>query len=391
MTAYYNEIDPFAAAWLRNLIAAGHIGPGDVDTRSIVDVGPDDLRGYTQCHFFAGIAGWSAALRLAGWPDDLEVWTGSCPCQPFSAAGKQRGTSDERHLWPEMRRLVAERRPSVVFGEQVASALGRTWLGSVRADLEDLGYAVGAADLCAAGVGAPHIRQRLWWVADAGGERPDRQHALLRAEARGRDAAGVPETAGCGAGVLADANGGHASAEREQRGGQQRQQPQDGRAGVLADALHAGRPERWTGAGKRQAAGGCGTDGMADRIGPRLEGRDARPLGDERATAERGGAAGFVGDASDSRHQPRPGIAGVQAGEAGGFAIPERGAASGHDGWSALAWLPCRDGKARPTQPGLQPLAHGIPGRVGRLRAYGNAIVPQVAAEFIGAVMECRP
>ena len=87
MPAYYNENNRFAAQWLRNLIAAGDIAPGDVDERSITEVRPDDLRGYTQCHFFAGIGGWSAALRLAGWPDDRPVWTGSCPCQPFSAAG----------------------------------------------------------------------------------------------------------------------------------------------------------------------------------------------------------------------------------------------------------------------------------------------------------------
>ena len=125
---------------------------------------PDDLAGYRQCHFFAGIGVWSHALRLADWPDDRPVWTGSCPCQPFSAAGARKGSDDHRHLWPEFARLIGERRPSVVFGEQVASKDGRAWLHAVRSDLEGMGYAVGAADLCAAGVGAPHIRQRLhWW------------------------------------------------------------------------------------------------------------------------------------------------------------------------------------------------------------------------------------
>ena len=165
MPAYYNEIEPYAAQWLRNLIAAGHIAPGDVDERNIVDVRPDDLKGYTQVHLFAGIGGWSLAAKLAGWNDDRPLWTGSCPCQPFSAAGKREGIADERHLWPEMYRLVRECRPSVVAGEQVGSQLGLGWLDGVFADLENAGYACGAADLCAAGVGAPHIRQRLFWVA----------------------------------------------------------------------------------------------------------------------------------------------------------------------------------------------------------------------------------
>lgn len=163
---YYNEFDPHAAAWLRELISENLIPQGHVDTRSITEVSPADLSGFTQCHFFAGIGGWSEALRLAGWPADRPVWTGSCPCQPLSCAGLGKGHADERHLWPAFYRLIAECRPPTVFGEQVASRDGREWLAGVRADLEGVGYAVGAADLCAAGVGAPHIRQRLCWVAN---------------------------------------------------------------------------------------------------------------------------------------------------------------------------------------------------------------------------------
>lgn len=271
--AYYNEHDPFAAAWLRSLIEAKEIAPGVVDERSITDVEPQDLEGYTQCHFFAGIGGWSLALRLAGWPDDRPVWTGSCPCQPFSAAGKGRGVDDERHLWPELRRLIGQRRPPVVLGEQVASTAGRAWLDAVRADLEGLGYGVGAADLCAAGVGAPHIRQRLWWG---------------------------------GVGGLADAHGGDAGAGRLQRGGEHRLEQEDG------------GPLRGAGRGPwAPAAGGV-----------------ERPCED---------------------HAP----------------------------WRAADWLRCRDDRWRPVEPGTFPLAHGLPTRMGRLRAYGNAIVPQVAAVFI--------
>jgi site-specific DNA-cytosine methylase len=119
---YYNEFDTKTAAWLRELISAKLIPAGDVDTRSIVDVSADELRGYTQCHFFAGIGGWSLALQLAGWPADKRVWSGSCPCQPFSTAGKGLAQADERHLWPVFFNLIKECRPPVVFGEQVASS-----------------------------------------------------------------------------------------------------------------------------------------------------------------------------------------------------------------------------------------------------------------------------
>ena len=170
--AYYNEIDPYAAQWLRNLIAAGHIAPGDVDERSIVDVRPDDLRGYRQCHFFAGIGGWSRALRLAGWPDERRIWTGSCPCQPYSVAsvavGGAQGQSDERHLWPPFFGLVRECRPSELLGEQVESALKWGWWDGVALDLEAEGYACGAAVLRSDVWG--HERKRLYWLAVAGRE-----------------------------------------------------------------------------------------------------------------------------------------------------------------------------------------------------------------------------
>lgn len=175
MSAYYNEIDPFAADWLRELIRAGHIAPGEVDTRSIEDVAPDDLTGFAQCHFFAGIGTWSYALRRAGWADNRPVWTGSCPCQPFSAAGKRKGTADERHLWPAFFHLIGQCRPVTVFGEQVASCDGLAWFDLVSSDLEGTGYAVGAVDTCAAGFGAPHIRQRLYWVAHADGKQLHRR------------------------------------------------------------------------------------------------------------------------------------------------------------------------------------------------------------------------
>ena len=166
MRALYNDNDPTAYAWLTRLVAAGHLPAGDVSPAPVQLLTPEAVAPYGSAHFFAGVGGWPLALRMAGWPDDKPVWTASLPCQPFSNAGLRKGTKDERHLWPVFRNLVAECRPPVLFGEQVASRDGREWLAGVRADLEDARYAVGAADLCAAGAGAPHIRQRLFKFDD---------------------------------------------------------------------------------------------------------------------------------------------------------------------------------------------------------------------------------
>ena len=295
----YNEIERYPAQWLRNLADAGHIdGPVTVDERSIADLTAADVADATQLHLFAGIGGWSHALKIAGWPAGEPVWTGSCPCQPFSAAGKGLGTDDARHLWPEMHRLIGECRPPVVFGEQVASRAGREWLAGVRADLEAMGYAVGASDMCAAGAGAPHIRQRLYW----------------------------------GAIRLADTNSG------------QRAGLTDGQ-GRIDNRAQAGRQQ-----GDSFAQSGEPSGRLADTDNTRPQGRQLLPQrGDERAAG-----------------------------------------AGGMDGWAAAEWLECLDGKTRriPAEPKLFPLADGVPGRVGQLRAYGNAIVPALAAQFITSFME---
>lgn len=193
MAAYYNDNDPFVAQWLRNLIKEGLIADGDVDDRSIGDVQPGDLRGYTQCHFFAGIGGWSLALRMAGWEDDREVWTGSCPCQPISVIGKKLAEKDERHLWPENHRLIKAIRPSVVFGEQVTGKLASKWLSNVRADLEADDYAFGAADLPVISIDPRHIRRRFYYCAHANeARRPNAQGlSTTKAFAKIRSSAGM--------------------------------------------------------------------------------------------------------------------------------------------------------------------------------------------------------
>lgn len=303
---YYNEWDKGAAAWLRELIKQGHIPFGVVDERSITEVKPEDLDGFTQCHFFAGIGGWPLALRLAGVPEDTPLWTGSPPCQPFSAAGKQLGQFDPRHLAPVFLDLISECHPPVLFGEQVAAAITKSWMCDLQTHLEGEDYAVGFAVLPACSVGAPHKRDRLFFgahrLAHTGGitDNKRREHAQHRRQ---------DETEQTGMGRC---DGGLAYADSERLHGERRDSDSQGR-----------------------------------------EGQDIR-----------------------------------QAGLLDGAGAENNTTYSYHGFWSDADWLGCRDGKFRPVGSGTFPLANGIPARVGRLRGYGNAIVPQVAAEFIKAFME---
>lgn len=349
---YYNEYDKKAAAWLRELIKVGAIPDGHVDERSIAEVSLDDLRGFTQCHFFAGIGGWSLALQLAGWSSDKPVWTGSCPCQPFSSAGKGLGAADERHLWPVFFELIRQCRPEHVFGEQVASAIGHGWLDGVSADLEAEGYTCGATVLGAHSVGAPHIRQRLYWVAHS-------RHKF----GRGWSESGEPQRAKaaiCGGVGITNSEGLEGSHN-------DREAPN----GIQCRAAESGD-----------------NGGLAHDSSKRLE-RSARQ-------SLQGGSDGFIGSSeagglSDTMCKRQSGSGGVvrQCDSTEGGNQEEHRVVHACGGyWSNSRLVPCADGKQRRIESSIEPLAHGIPARVVRLRGYGNAIVPQVAAEFIGAFMD---
>ena len=389
--AYYNENDKGAAAWLRELIKEGLIADGVVDERSIKDVHPFDLKGFTQVHMFAGIGGWSHALRLAGWPDDLPVWTGSCPCQPFSQAGKKLAQKDERDLWPEFHRLIKIFRPPTIFGEQVASPLGRQWLNRVRTDLEALGYAVGAADLCAASVGSPHIRQRLFWVAHA--DRPKRRrrnkqtnrHAELFHAPNGRSHGGLADAGPLptqfitndGAAPIAKQGSDETTIESSGCRG----------AGGLEHAASDGRQQRWPEPSGGSIVSGCGDGGLGDALIAGPQGHAGHgDDGDEpgRLDSQPTGSTSPSGDACGMEHTTLP--TGTRLGQQ-----PEHIPGTAAWNWGGgCTIIQCSDGKARriPVEPSLFPLAHGLPGRVGLLRGAGNAIVPQVAATFIRAYME---
>ncbi len=429
---FYNEWDPYAASWLRQLVEDGHIPPGEVDERDINTIDPDELIRYTQCHFFAGIGGWVYALRLANW-GDRRVWTGSCPCQPFSVAGNKKGASDkERNLWPVWFNLIKVVRPDTVFGEQVASAVNEKyqWLDAVSHDLEDEGYRIGSGILPACSVKAPHIRQRLWFVADtesmrevSGGlpERTDgssvidgrnmadtehngrnRSQADTSLEGSNESGIGIPvgDDIAFARGSMAVARG--SMADPQNHRSQRREAVEREGSENLEDESESDiRGE----SGRRSKVNGIG---MAD---PQNHGRDGRTIPVERERPKdlenesesdirgepsgHGEVSGIVAD----NDMADPSDKGLEGGLSRGQneeweAIDRHVGRSGTTGegepgqWDGIVWVYCKDKKIRPIKPGIQPLAYGVSARVGKLRAIGNAIVPQVAAEIIRAYME---
>ena len=285
MKVYYNEIDDYCIEALKQLMMDGVIPKGDIDERSIEDVLPSDLDGYDQCHFFAGIGVWAYVTK-----DHGKLWTGSCPCQPFSQAGKRKGFADKRHLWPAFHWLIEQCRPHLVLGEQVGSKAALPWIDLVFDDLEGAGYSVWAKNFPAASVGAAHIRQRIYWCGV--------DNSFFQGLERHR-------------------------ANREEK--------------------------RW----KNQ----------------------------DRSIAEAGVLVGGVSNTDIERRES-------WRWDNASMGYGKTSSTSGF--WSDIEWLPYKDGKWRPTKPGLCPLAHGFTGRIPLLSALGNTIVAQQAKIFTETIFETR-
>jgi len=345
--AYYNEIDRAAVAVLTELITTNVIAPGDVDSRSIKDVTANDLRGYTQCHFFAGGGLWSVAARLAGWPDSRPLWTGSCPCQPFSAAGKGLGTDDARHLWPDFHRLISAARPPVIMGEQVAGAAGYGWFDGVRSDLAREAYAGRAVDIPACAIDAPHQRNRLYWLAvdDRSCEgRPVRSITEIERGNLWRERAPFAAS-DVGADECRSYLQSDATAQRDGR--EPRELPTQEVSGIreVPGQGHRGIEPRSLDSNIQSHADSCGRNGRSE-IAKRFK---------EQRTAS------------------------------------EWPYARNGSWWADAEWIVSPlDGKARRTKPSLPFLVDGLPGRVDLWRIGGNAISPILAAEVIAAFLDAE-
>jgi DNA (cytosine-5)-methyltransferase 1 len=423
----YNDIEPFVLEWTNNLMEAGLVSPGKVDGRPIQMLEPEDLMGYERVHFFSGCAGWELALNLSGWTGP--VWSGSCPCQPFSAAGKRKGKQDERHLWPEFFRLISAVRPPIVIGEQVASKDGLAWLDGVQDDFERAHYAFWAVDLSAASYGLPHIRQRLYWGAyrldDANRERPE--------ESKSQDSPGGQ----CGIRQLVQGSRGTYSglAHSECPGIWMPGHRENGAETSGVQGEDGERERLWTDTGSGSNAE-CGR--MAHSDEPQLQ-REPRPWEQPLQEQDRGTSDRRLGHTSGPRLQERGSQRGVQSGtgeppkgettelSSAGLAPILLGYSGSHEpireqegralnGGTCASFIQCRDGKTRriSAQPGDEPLAYALPlklgpllprleklaggtagakrlarefrrNRTGRLKAYGNSLAIPCAVAFLKA------
>jgi DNA (cytosine-5)-methyltransferase 1 len=407
---YYNDFDLHACDWMQGLMDHELIAKGTIDNRSIKNVQTDDVRGFDRVHFFAGIAGWEYALQLAGWPDDRPVWTGSCPCQSYSSAGKRKGNDDERDLWPDFFNLIRECRPATVFGEQVANAIRFGWIDRLQADMEGEGYAVGFAVLGAHSAGRDHIRQRLFWVADAASGRARQNQRWLREErGHGSISDGMAD-----AGHGERRRAGERGPGRTSQGKRDEKSVDDQRCGVigrLADASSR-TSERRTGRLLAAEAGISPADGPEH--GNRVErlangGEDCRLAipngrhecdgqlqrsGEQRFESEDGGTGERMGNAIGIGQERRTDGRILFSKRREAAERPARFPSGDYD------YIPCRDGKTRRVESGLEPLVDGLPFRLadGRTRegvsrqkvlhGIGNAIVPQAAVSFVRAFLE---
>lgn len=433
--AYYNEIDPFAAAWLRELVKAGHIAPGVVDERSIEDVCPNDLAGFGQCHFFAGIGVWSYALRQAGWTDDRPVWTGSCPCQPFSSAGKGKGFKDERHLWPIFFDLIRACRPRVVFGEQVASNLiagkfagdGMLSLWQTRQFLNIRKdwlqgnapkFMQGMPKLGCEKMGFPAQEQRqIQSEPSCCGSKDEGKGTQLALRFRRRVGLGT-----VGSGALPTERTSIRHGGKTQHGdtlvGQEKPNGWLYKREYTSDSVWFERS--LGGLGGTEAFRSCDSshetaieriNDLIAEVSCEIEGENGDSWVDSLyLDLGRNGyscgscitpAAGFgaphirqrlywVANADIERSQGRSGMLKCSekllAGQGGLVGGEDSGSFAGF--WRDADWLLCRDGRWRPVEPGAFPLVDGASARVGRLRGYGNAIVAPQAEAFVRAAMD---
>ena len=320
---------------------------------------------------FCDIEPWSRKILAKHWPDvpieeDVKVLanepekipaggrdtilTAGYPCQPFSQAGKRLGAEDDRHIWPHIREIVAQKRPAWCVFENV---YGHVSLGldQVLLDLEADGYATRAHIVPACGVDAPHRRDRIWIIAHANsqGEPDGAEHV-----GKGQRMVGNTEHDGSFATEVARSSG---KAEKRSAEGQKKTQQSEGASEPGHDA-NVGNTESIGRHGWAEEAGRAGQTHQPDESRPEVWGKPS-------------GSGEDVADSASQRLEGR-----------------KRPKHEGHG--ERFAESGVRAGGFWPTEPAVGRVANGIPRRVDRIKGLGNAIVPQIAMQIGIAIRQCE-
>jgi len=255
-----------------------------------------------------------------------DIITGGFPCQPFSVAGKQKGTSDDRHLWPEMFRIIKAFKPRFVIGENVRGIVNiqdGVVFETVCTNLEDEGYEVQPFNIPAAGVGAPHRRERIWFIAvrsDVANTKSIESREQTKRQGWKNSTRGSFDSRG---------------------------NPKKGSEEDVADTntrLGNGENEEIQSRGQTSISSSEGTNKkLADTNGEGLEGfgQSSRQLS----------KTFFATDSSEERQRTMD------------------------QGWWSV-------------EPNVGRVAHGVSGRVHRLKGLGNSIVPQIVEEIGKAIIK---
>jgi DNA (cytosine-5)-methyltransferase 1 len=314
-----------------------------------------------------------------------DILSGGFPCQPFSVAGKQKGTGDDRHLWPEMFRIIKAFRPRIVIGENVKGIINiqdGLVFETVCTDLENEGYEVQAFNIPAAGVQAPHRRERIWIIATnvVNPISDDERREITRSYEEARR---IQEE--------------HRENDSSSRffGGTSAIRNSDNGHEVMANTntgLRDGTEEEIQSRGEtlNPSSAGRGVEDVANPESLRLRGGNREKCGTEEwkfQQSEQEGSS-IRSETEGRSSQDRTNVANTESSIGYELQVDTR------DGKFETQEIPRdgsslrREGSWWDVEPDVGRVAHGIPGRVHRLKGLGNSIVPQIAEEIGKAIIK---
>ena len=349
-----------------------------------------------------------------------DILSGGFPCQPFSVAGKQKGTGDDRHLWPEMFRIIKAFRPRIVIGENVKGIINiqdGLVFETVCTDLENEGYEVQAFNIPAAGVQAPHRRERIWIIATnvANPISDDERREITRSYEEARriqeEHRENDSSSGffSGTSAIRNSDNGHeVMANPESKGTRsnnegiwQRVSGTSGGKGtvgtkeVMANTntgLRDGTEEEIQSRGKtlNPSSAGRGVEDVANPESVRFRGGNSEECGTEKRKFQQSEQeGGSIRSETEGRSsQNRTNVANTESSVGNELQVDTR------DGKLETQEIPRdgsslrREGSWWDVEPDVGRVAHGIPGRVHRLKGLGNSIVPQIAEEIGKAIIK---